>query len=550
MFARILVGTVVAITPFTLADDGAPRPVTRTQAVTDTYHGVSVTEYYRWLENGNDPAVRDWSEAQDAHARAILDHLPHIEAIRARATEIIAAKTVSYSSPAFEGGRLFAIKRQPPKQQPFLVVVDKPDLERVLVDPNAIDEKGLTAIDWYVPSPDGKLVAVSLSVGGSESGDVHLYQTATGEQAYEVIPRVNGGTAGGDLAWSSDGSGFFYTRYPRGQERPAEDRVFYQQLYYHKLGTPTEDDRYELGKDLPRIAEIQLQADTGSGRLLVTVQKGDGGQFAHYLRSTDGKWRQFSVFGDQTLQAAFGPHDDLFILSRKDAPRGKVLRTRIADLDVSKAQVIIPQGADTIVEDFWGPPTVLPTATRLYVQYQLGGPSQIRVFDHQGKRMPAPEQLAVGAVAGLTPLGGDDVLFANWSFVQPSAWYRFNPQSEQTTKTSLVTESPVDFSDVKVVREFATSADGTKVPVNILLPKGIKLDGSNPCVVSGYGGYGVNLGPRFRATRKLLLEQGVIYAVANLRGGGEYGQEWHHQGNLTHKQNVFDDFAAVLQHLI
>ncbi len=531
----------------------AGPPGTRKVPVTDTLHGVKVVDPYRWLEAGDDSAVRAWSDAQNAHARGELDRLPSLDEIRARATEIYAARTVSYGSIAYRDGQLFAIKRQPPKQHPFLVVMpspDRPDVARVLVDPNTLDDHGATSIDWYVPSPDGKLVAVSLSKGGSESGDVHIYRTATGKGMYETIPGVNGGTAGGDLAWSPDGSGFFYTRYPRGSERPPADMDFFQQLYYHKLGTLTTADRYEIGKDLPRIAEIQVDMNHKTGRLMMTVQDGDGGEFAHFLRSPDGVWKQFSRFGDKTIQAAFGPADDLFLVSRRGAPHGMISRIPIDRLDASAAETVIPEGKDTIVDSFFGPPSVVVTDSRIYVEYQLGGPSQIRAFDLKGKPVAAPQQLGVASVGALTRLGGEDVLFYQSSFIDPPARYRFNPSTGRTAKTALATESPVDFGNVTVVREFAVSKDGTRIPVNIMLPKTAKRDGSNPCVVTGYGGYGVNLTPGFRASRQLLLEQGVIYAVANLRGGGEYGAEWHEQGNLTNKQNVFDDFAAVLQHMI
>jgi len=550
MSLALTIGTILSVT--VAGTVGAP-PQAKKSPVNDTYHGVQVTDDYRWLEDGAHPAVREWSEAQNAYARGILDKLPHVKEIRDRVTEILAAKTSSYYGLSYRGGTLFAVKRQPPKQQSFLVVMTSLDdtaSARVLVDPNVLDPTKKTSIDWYIPSPDGRLVAVSLSQAGSESGDVHLYETATGDQTYEVIPRVNGGTAGGDLAWAPDGSGFYYTRYPRGDERPPEDRDFYQRVYFHALGTPTEKDRYEIGKEFPRIAEIQLDMDRSTGRLLATVQDGDGGEFAHYLRSPDGGWRQFSAFGDRTLQAVFGRSDDLFVLTRHNAPLGKILRMTIPTLDVSKAETIIPEGKDTIVSSFMGAPSILATDTRLYVEYQLGGPSEIRAFDHHGKPVAAPTQLPVSSVGGLTPLKGDDLLFANSSFLEPSAWYHFSPSTGKTVKTALASESPVDFSDTKVVREFATSKDGTKIPVNIIMPKQARLDGSNPCVVSGYGGYGVSLSPGFRATNRILLDQGVIYAVANLRGGGEYGEEWHRQGNLTNKQNVFDDFAAVLQHMI
>ncbi len=531
---------------------GGPPP-TEEVPVTDTYHGTKVADAYRWLEDGSDDSVRAWSDAQNAYARGILDHLASVDEIRARTTEIYAARTVSYSDVTYSGGHLFAIKRHPPKQHPFLVVMpsaESPHMARVIVDPNQLDPHGGTSIDWYVPSHNGKLVAVSLSKGGSESGDVHIYQTLMGREVHEVVPRVNGGTAGGDVAWTPDGSGFFYTRYPRGSERPPADMHFYQQICFHRLGTPTDKDTYEYGKDLPRIAEIQLDMDGKTGRLIATVQDGDGGEFAHFLRSTDGQWKQFSRFGDKTLQAAFGPNDDLFLVSRRDAPRGKILRIPIDRLDVSAAETIVPQGKDSIVSEFGGAPTVMPTDTRLYVEYQLGGPSEIRVFDLEGRSLPAPKQLPVSTVGGLMRLEKEEILFYNASYIAPPARYHYDPTTGRTSRPRLATDSPVDFSNLEVVREFATSQDGTKVPVNILLPKTAKRDGSNPCVVTGYGGYQVNITPSFRASRQILLEQGVIYAVANLRGGGEYGAEWHRQGNLTHKQNVFDDFAAVLQHLI
>src|SRR5262245_26334247 len=279
----------------------AAPPATPKKPVTDTYHGVAVADDYRWLEDWNDKAVQAWSEAQNAHARSVLDKLPGVGQLRDQLAKIMAAKRTTHGSLAVRGGRVFALRRQPPKQQPFLVVMpspDKPDAARVLLDPNELDKKGHTSIDWLMPSPDGKLVAVSLSQGGSESGDVHLLDAESGKEVDVVIPRVNGGTAGGDLAWTPDGKGFYYTRYPRGTERPAADLDFYQQLYFHALGTLTEKDRYELGKELPRIAEIKIEVDPASGRVLASVQNGDSGEFAQFVRSTEGKWKQFADFKD------------------------------------------------------------------------------------------------------------------------------------------------------------------------------------------------------------------------------------------------------------
>jgi prolyl oligopeptidase len=520
--------------------------------VTDTYHGVTVAEEYRWLEDWDDPQVQAWSEAQNDDARAFLGALPHLDELRERVSEIMAARSSSYFSLAWREGRLFALKHEPPKQQSFLVVMpsaNEPQAARVLVDPNEMDPEGKTTIDWYVPSPDGELVAVSISEAGTEAGDVSVFEVTTGKRVHEIIPHVNGGTAGGDLAWSPDGKGFFYTRYPRPGERLPEDLSFYQQLYYHELGQPTEEDRYELGEDLPRIAEIQLEMDRESGRLLATVQKGDGGEFALFLRSPNGAWTQFSTFEDGIVQAAFGPRDGLYLLSRRDAPRGKILLLPIASLTSAEPRVIVPESEDSIADSFMGPSTILVTASYLFVEYQLGGPSEIRAFALAGDPRPAPEQLPVSSVGGLTRVGAD-ILFSNRSFIEPQAWYRYSPARGTTEKTALVTESPVTFAGAEVLREFATSKDGTKIPVNIVLRKGLVRDGTHPCLVRGYGGYGISMEPRYRAVNQVLLDHGVVYAIANLRGGGEYGEEWHDQGRLTKKQNVFDDFAAVLQHLI
>jgi prolyl oligopeptidase len=537
--------------PVETTERNAGPPVAEVRPVVDRYHGTEVTDDYQWLEDPNDPDVRAWSDGQNRAARAYLAQLPHVDRIRARVREVFAAPVRMHRNLVVRGGKVFALEYRPPSEQPFIVVMDSldaPDAARVIVDPTRIDPSGAVAIDWFVPSFDGAKIAVSLSRGGTERGDVHVFDVATGEQVHEVISHVQGGTAGGDLAWMPDGSGFYYTRYPREGERGEEDRNFYQQLYFHRLGTPEAEDRYELGRDLPRIAEIQLEMHT-SGRLLATVQNGDGGEFAIFLRAPQGEWRQLCDFDDRIVQATFGPANDLYLVSRAEAPRGKILRVPVARPDVARATVVVPEGAESIVTDFWGPPTVLPTRTRLYAIYQTGGPSELRVFDLRGR--PAaqrPEQPPVSAVHELVAQDGDAVLMRVASFVSPSAWLRFDGRA--THATPLVETSPMDTSDWEVRREMATSRDGTEVPVNILMRRGTPLDGTAPLIATGYGGYGVNIEPRFSVTYGLYLERGMIVAVANLRGGAEFGEAWHEAGSLTHKQNVFDDFAAVLQHLI
>jgi prolyl oligopeptidase len=276
---------------------------------------------------------------------------------------------------------------------------------------------------------------------------------------------------------------------------------------------------------------------------LAIVANGDGGEFAHYLLGPADKWVQLTRFADKVSAAVFGRDDALYLLSREKAPRGKILRLPLATPELAQAKMLVPE-SDGTIESF------APTDHRLYVEDQLGGPSQIRVFDLNGaEQKPVPVK-PISAVGQMVRLEGDDLLFRTETFIEPPAWYRFDPATGKVTKTALFRTSPADFSDCEVLREFAVSKDGTKVPLNIIRKKGIKLDGQNPTLLSGYGGYNISLTPRFRASRKVWLEQGGVIAIANLRGGGEYGEAWHQAGNLTHKQNVFDDFLACARYLI
>jgi prolyl oligopeptidase len=520
-------------------------PTAERKPVTDTYFGTAVQDDYRWLEDWNDPSVRAWSEAQSAEARAVLDRLPHLAEIRGRVEKIANFRSPGYGSLTKRGATLFAIKSEPPKQQPFLVALrsaDDPAAERVLADPNAMGAKGSTAIDFYVPSLDGRLVAVSLSEGGSEAGGVHVYDVASGRELPDLVPRVNGGTAGGDVAWNADGSGFFYTRYPRAGERAAADMDFYQQVYFHKLGTPTEADTYVIGKEFPRIAETTLASSDDGRFLLVTVKNGDGGDAAQYLRGPSMPWARIADFADQAIQGRFGPDGSLYLLSHKSSPRGTILRLGPGSTALAAATTVVAESGAAI-DDF------CVTTNRIYVADLVGGPSQLRGMSHDGKAVAPVALLPVSSVSGLAAIGGDDVIFENQSYLEPPAWYRAGPDGT-VGRTALVGKSPVSFSDAEVVSETAVSKDGTRVPVTVLRLKAAPMNGDNPTLLYGYGGYAISQRPTYSAMRRVWIEQGGVYAVAALRGGGEFGEGWHRDGNLTRKQNVFDDFLACARRLI
>ncbi len=514
--------------------------------VVDGYHGVNVVDDYRWLEDLTDPEVRDWNDNQNGHTRGVLDGLPVRELIRERIAALYSATSADYPEVQFRGDRFFALKFQPPKQQRYLITLETVDdaaSEKTIVDPNLLDYQGTIAIDWYAPSPDGRLVAVSLSRRGSEEGTLHVYDVESGRELADFIPRVNYPTASGSAAWNAEGSGLFYTRYPRNSERPPEDINFYQQVYFHQLGRPTGEDRYVIGKEFPRIAEIKLSTTKDGWYQLATVANGDGGEFAHYLMDPSSRWTQVTRFADQVTGAVLGRDDHLYLLSRKNAPKGRILKLELSDPELSQARTIVEEGTSSI-ESFE------PTTTRMYVVEVDGGPSLVRVYNLEGGVQKAVPVEPVSSVGKLVGLAGDEVLFREESFITPPAWYKYEPSSSKSVRTGLFVTSPEDFDDCEVVREFATSGDGTKVPLNIIRRKGLKLDGKNPTVLSGYGGYGISLKPYFRVRRRVWLDHGGVLAIANLRGGGEYGEEWHKAGNLTRKQNVFDDFVACARHLV
>ncbi len=524
-----------------------PPPETPKRPVADEYHGVKVADPYRWLEDSASGEVRAWSEAQNRRSRAFLDALPHLAEIRTRVTELVKSASVRYYGLVDRPGALFALKWDPAKQQPALVALRSADdlrSERVIVDPSRMDPSGKTTLDWFVPTLDGSRVAVSISRGGTEQGNLHFFDAATGAEIGETIARVHGGTAGGSAAWNADGTGLFYTRYPRPGERPPADENFFQQVYFHRLGTPVEKDSYELGKELPRIAEIVLATKRDGRFVLAEVKNGDGGESAFWIRPTaGGGWSQVSRFEDRVIRAELGADDALYLVSRKAAPRGQVLRLPLETPTLDRARVLVPEGDGAIER-------LTPTRSRLYVVDVVGGPSRLRAIDLSGRPLAPVPLPDVASVNGVVRAGDDGVLFEVETFLAPAAWYRLDAGSGKATRTALHQTSIADFSDAEVVRDFAASKDGTKVPLDVIRRKGTKLDGDNPTLLYAYGGYGISQTPSFSALRRAWLDQGGVWVVANIRGGGEYGDAWHYGGNLTKKQNGFDDFYACARWLV
>ncbi|MEH2563170.1 prolyl oligopeptidase family serine peptidase [Bradyrhizobium sp. AZCC 2289] len=400
-------------------------------------------------------------------------------------------------------------------------------------------------IDWYVPSPDGREVAVSISSDGSEAGTLHMYDVATGNEVDRPIGRVQFPTGGGSLAWRRDGQGFWYTRYP-------EHSQFEMRVFYHALGTDPTDDLIVLGGEFARIAEVKLDNGDGTAPLVVSVANGDGGDFEHFVIPESGSPVRVTHFEDQVGAVVGAPDGALLVISYKDAPHGKLLLLDVGKYSLAEARTLVPAG-DRIFRpqhEFEPRPLVI-TTDRIYAQVVNGGPVDVAVFDRAGKfirTLPGPTIAALGPVV---PVGGGKVVYGVTTFLEPFRYMLFDELAGTSAETGLALTRGFDFSDTVITRDFATASDGTRIPITIISRNDVKQDGTAPLLVWGYGGYGniqspTNLTP---ATR-IWLDAGGVYALANLRGGGEYGPEWHKAGYLTHKQTVFDDFTAVVRHLV
>ena len=521
-----------------------PAPRTSKQPVTDTYYGVSVRDNYRWLEQLDGSNVKSWAEAQNQRTQKFLNAFPDRIELAAQIKKLISTLPPSLSGIKISADKIFALKFDPAKQQEFVVVLDGPDNPgggKPVCDPNVIDPSGATAIDWFVPSPDGKVVALSLSKNGTEDGSLYFFDVETGKPLPDLIKRVQFPTGGGSAAWTKDSTGIFYTRYPNEGERPATDIHLYQQVYFHQLGTPESEDVYSIGKDFPRIAEIDLQSNADSDYVIATVENGDGGDYEHFVYGPEKSWRQITKFEDNVKTGVLGFAPAFYAISRQDAPHGKLVKFAL-DASEPRPEVIVPAG-DAVLEG------VAATADELLIETMEGGPSGLYSVGLDGSNRKTVLVPPISNVADLAA-GKGLALVQVGSYTELKQWFRYDAASNQLAMTSLNSQSPVNFSDLEVTRDFAVSKDGTKIPLNIIHKKGIALDGRNPTILYGYGGYGLSEVPRVFLPFRTWYDLGGIFVDTNLRGGGEYGEEWHKSGFLTKKQNVFDDFAACAQYLI
>ena len=514
-------------------------PKAEVKPVIDMFHGTKVLDNYRWLEDGKSAETQKWVEQEMAYTRSVLDRLPGRDAIHKRLTELLSIGSVT--PPQVAGKHYFYTKREGMQNQPILYVrdgVNGPD--RVLVDANTLAADGTIALDWYQPSETGKYLAYGTSPSGSEMSTLHIVETKTGTLLPDTIER----TRAASIAWKLDNSGFYYTRYPKKGDVADGQEMYNRHVFYHQLGTDPATDEliFGEGRDAEDWPSVNLSND--GNWLLISVEQGWTKSELFLMDLKKGTPPTRITTGKNFLYGGEVFDGKIFITTNEDAPRYRVFVADTGNYDREAWKELIPQ-ANAVLQGaavFGG---------KLFAQYEQNASSQLKVFDLEGKKM---NDLALPAIGTVFASGGrwdhDEIFYGFQSFTFAPSIYRYDLKDGSTSLWTKVDAPSIDPAAYEVKQEWYHSKDGTRVPMFVVHKKGVTKNGKNPTLLTAYGGFNVSLSPTFSRTAYLWMEHGGVYAVANLRGGAEFGEDWHRAGMLDKKQNVFDDMIAAAEHLI
>jgi prolyl oligopeptidase len=502
-------------------------------------HGTPVADPYRWLEDGESEEVRAWSEAQGRYTREVLEAAPFRARLHERLRTLFSIGVVT--PPAPRRGRYFYQRRTGDQEQPRLYVRDGvAGDERVLLDPARLSADGTSALDWFYPSSDGRLLAYGVSVGGSEKSTLRVLDVETGHVLDDEIPH----TRACSLEWRPDGSGFFYTRYPEPGTVPAGEENYHRRVFSHALGRPGREDPlvFDHERPLEDWPNVHLSPD---GRwLAVSVSRG-WTRTDVYLRDLDAAGAGW-VTVVEGIDALFGVdvrNDRLLLQTDFEAPRHRLVSADLASPGFESWHDVLPEGPDVletaaVIGDFI-------VAVRLH-----DASSRVTLHGPSGAVLHEIALPMIGSVAGVTgEWDGEEAFLGFTSYTLPPVVYRMAlPAPALETWARIESDVAPDAFRVRLVR--TPSKDGTPISMFLVDRKDRADDGRGPAVLTGYGGFNVSLTPAFGRSLVAFLEKGGLYAVAHLRGGGEYGEEWHRAGMLDRKQNVFDDFLAAAEFLV
>ncbi|HVY71413.1 MAG TPA: prolyl oligopeptidase family serine peptidase [Verrucomicrobiae bacterium] len=517
-------------------------PVTAKVSQVDDYHGVKVPDPYRWLEDDNSAETKAWVEAQNRVTFGYLEKIPARAAIKQRLTKLWNYER--YGVPFKQGGRYFIVKNDGLQNQSVLYTMATLDGEpRLVIDPNKLSADGTVAMSGSALSEDGKLMAYGLSISGSDWQEWKVRDVDTGQDRPDHLKWVKFSGA----SWTKDGKGFFYSRY---DEPAATNQLkgvnYFQKLYYHRLGAPQSEDELVYHRDDHKDWGFGGEVTDDGRYLIINISQGTDRKNRVYYRDLQTPAAPVvPLLDDFDADYGFIDNDGPVFWFRTDyqAPRGRVIAIDTRAPERSNWKEIIPEAKETLRG-------VSAVNQQFIANYLQDAHSRVKIFGLDGRFVRDVQLPGIGSVGGF---GGKrdetETFFSFTSFTAPGTIYRYDMKTGQS---SVFRAPKVDFDPAQYVTEqvFYTSKDGTRVPMFITFKQGINRNGKNPTLLYGYGGFDISLPPSFSVANLVWMEMGGVYALANLRGGGEYGEEWHQAGMKLRKQNVFDDFIGAAEWLI
>jgi len=512
--------------------------------VTDDYHGHKIDDPYRWLEDGKSAETQKFTDEQNAHTRQLLDAVAGRDKLRARLGRLLEVGSVSVP---YDAGPYYLYTRREGSQNQSVIYVREglKGKERTLVDVNALAADGTIALDWWSFSRNGKYVAYGTSANGSEDSTLHAIETATGRLLPEKIEHARSAA----VAWLPDGSGFYYSRYPRPGDVPAGQERYQRRVFFHAMGDLANVDGlkdpliFGEGLGVDDWANASLSDD--GRRLLITIYSGWSKSEVLMKDRNDLKARFIKLTGGGNfLYSAQIVDDQIYITTNEDAPRYRVFKAACAKPERKDWKEIIPPSADSIDQ------VTQVIGNRLFVPWLKNASSALSIFTLEGKKIADVPMPTYGSLTGLGGYSASkEAFFGFVSYATPVTIYHLTLDGRATVWQTI--QSDVDSERYEVRQVWFNSKDGTRVPMFVVHRKGLKLDGTNPTLLTGYGGFNISRTPGFDENGMiLLLEHGGVYADVQLRGGAEFGEDWHRAGMLDKKQNTFDDFIAAAEYLI
>jgi prolyl oligopeptidase len=504
-------------------------PVARVDNVTETIHGVQITDPYRWLEDQNSPETRAWIDAENEYTQSIFDSMPGRDQIHQRIEKLLKIDTVG--APAVRGGRYFFAKRRADQNQPvFYMREGAGGKDQVLLDPNTMSPDGSISIRLSGLSRDGKLVAYGIQRGGEDEAPIAILDIASHKDLPDRLPKARYG----GLSIKPDNSGFYYSRF--GDDNP--------RVYYHAMGTDTAADVELFGKGYGK-ADIIFPELSDDGRyLIIQVNHGSSGDRSElYLQDLVKKTPIAPIVND--IEASFGGQVEaghLYMTTNWKAPNRRLMDVDLADPSRDRWREIVPESTSVLAG-------VSLAGGKLFLRYLENVSTHIAVYEPSGKKVRDISFPTLGSAGGMVGRWDlDEAFYTFTSFAQAATIYRYQVSTGKQEVWARI-NVPVNSDQIEVKQVWYESKDKTKIPMFLAYKKGIKLDGNRPTLLTGYGGFNASLTPNFLPLAAFWVESGGVFAQPNLRGGGEFGEKWHRAGMFEKKQNVFDDFIAAAEWL-